>query len=179
MAAARISKKLAPEALWEYALNALGVRAHSAAELKRKLLRRAQSPSDVDSVMAKLREYGMADDRKFSEAFAVSRRTNSGLGQFRILRELRARQVAPAVAERAVAEAFAGTDEQQLAEDFLLRRYRAKNLAIFLKEEKNLAAAYRRLRTGGFSPAASLAVLKKYNRQAEECGELENEEPEA
>jgi regulatory protein len=179
MAAARTPKKLSPDALWEYALRVLGMRAHSTAELKRKLLGRAQSTSDANAVMAKLREYGMADDSKFSETFAASRRANSGFGQYRILRELRARQVAPGIAEKAVEHVFAGTDERQLAEDFLLRKYRGTNLAVFLKEEKNLAAAYRRLRTAGFSSAASLFVLKKYNREADQYDEVEGGELES
>lgn len=172
----RAPKKLAPEALWEYALRVLGNRAHSSVELSKKLRRRAQSSLDVTSVMSKLRQYGLADDKKFSESFASARLANSGVGRFRVLRELRAKQVSPVIAENAVSAAFAGTDEEQLAEKFLLRKYRGKDLVAFLAEQKNLAGAYRRLRTGGFSARATLSVLKRYTRRAEEFDEAEESE---
>jgi regulatory protein len=172
----RAPKKLPPEALWEYALRVLGNRAHSSAELRKKLQRRAQSSLDVSSVMAKLREYGLADDKKFSESFALARLANSGMGRFRVLRELRAKQVSSTIAENAVSSAFAGTDEEALAESFLLRKYRGKDMAAFLAEEKNLAGAYRRLRTGGFSTRATWSVLKRYSRRAEDLDDAEESE---
>ncbi len=176
MARPRIPKKLSPEALWEYALRVLGDRAYSASELRQKLRRRAESPDDVNATMSKLREYGLADDKKFSEVFAASRLANAGFGQFRVLQELRSKQVTPAIAEQAVAGAFAGTDEKELAEKLLLRKYRGKDLPVFLSEEKNLASAYRRLRTAGFSSAATLSVLKRYSHRAEECEPADDSE---
>ena len=173
MATVRRPKKLDPEALWSYALRILGGRAHAAAELRRKLLQKAQSQSDVTAVMAKLREYGLTDDKKFSEAFASSRLANQGMGRFRVLRDFRSKQVASNVAEEAVGAVFAETDERQLAENFLVRKYRGKDLSSFLHEEKNLAAAYRRLRTAGFSSNATLSVLKRFSRRAEEFEETE------
>jgi regulatory protein len=94
----------------------------------------------------------------------------------RVLRDLRARQVSPAVAEKAVAASFEGTDERQLAESYLERKYRGKNLREFLQEEKNFAAAFRRLRLAGFGTSATLAVLKRYNGRADEF-EAPEEEP--
>lgn len=176
MATDRRSKKLDSEALWNYALRALGQRAHSTAELKQKLLRRANSPHDVSALMTRLHEYGLADDKKFSESFASSRLANDGFGRFRVLRDLRAKKVPPSIAERAVSDAFAGTDEQQLAETFLLRKYRGKDLAAFLSEEKNLASAYRRLRAAGFRSNVALSVLKRYSRRAEDWSDLEEVE---
>lgn len=173
MATLRRPKKLDSGALWNYALRVLGDRAHAAAELRRKLLQKAQSPSDVTAVMAKLREYGLTDDKKFSESFASSRLANQGMGRFRVLRDLRSKQVPSNVAEEAVAAVFAETDERQLAENFLVRKYRGKELSSFLREEKNFAAAYRRLRTAGFSSNATLAVLKHFSRRAEEFEETE------
>jgi regulatory protein len=70
------------------------------------------------------------------------------------------------------------TDETKLIEEFLKRKYRGKKLGEFLGEEKNLAAAYRRLRYAGFPAGASIGVLKRYVRQAEELEGLEVEDPE-
>lgn len=168
MAGGRIPRKLNEAELWEYALRVLSRRAHSAGELRQKLAARAEIRSDVDAAMAKLREYGFADDVKFSEAFAGSRLRNRGFGPSRVLHELRAKRIPAAVAADAVEKAFDGADEVQLAHSFLERKYRGKDLKAFLREEKNLAAAYRRLRTGGFSSATALTVLKRYSRQAGE-----------
>ena len=176
MAAQTKRKKLDEEALWSYALRALGHRAHSANELQQKLSRRAQSSSVLRATLAKLREYGFTDDAKFSESFAAARLQNQGYGRSRVLRELRARRVTATLAERAVEKAFSGTDEQELIQQFLARKYRGKNLAGFLAEEKNLAAVYRRLRTVGFTSSRVLSVLKQYSSKAEDWSELEAEE---
>jgi regulatory protein len=168
---ARTKPALDQNSLWEYALRILSQRAYSSGEIRQKLLKRADSPGTLQAVITKLRDYGLDDDRKFSEAFAAARLQNSGFGRFRILRDLRAKRVAPVVAEGAVNRAFAETDEQQLIEQFLSRKYRAVDLSQFLKEDKNLAAAYRRLRTAGFSSGGALAVLKRYSRRVEDWGE--------
>ncbi len=175
MAARAKPKKLDETGLWNYALRALGQRAHSAGELKQKLAHRAQSPSVLSTTLAKLREYGFTDDAKFSEAFAAARLQNQGFGRLRVLRELRSRRIEGTLAERAVEKTFSGVNEHQLIRQFLARKYRGRDLAAFLAEEKNLAAAYRRLRTAGFSSSGSLSVLKLYSSKAEDWGDLEPE----
>ena len=164
-------KKLNAGQLWDYALKVLGQRAHSIAGLRQKLMLRAESPAEVGETMAKLREYGLTDDRKFSEAFAASRLQNQGLGSTRVLRELRAKRVAEPVAAKAVNDAYAGTSESELIEAFLRRKYRSKNLGEYLKEERNLSSVYRRLRTAGFSSGGSLNALKGHAASIEEWGE--------
>lgn len=177
MAAVRRIRKLDAEALWNYALRILGDRAHSASELRRKLFLKAESPPDVTAVMARLGEYQLTDDTKFSESFASSRLANQGHGRLRVLRDLRSKQVAASVAEKAVSQTFAGTDEAQLADNYLRRKYRGKDLGPFLREEKNLASAYRRLRTAGFSSHVALAVLKRHTGRTEDW-DVAEEEPE-
>jgi|KBSMisStaDraftv2_1062788.scaffolds.fasta_scaffold221135_3 regulatory protein len=167
----RNNPKLDEKSLWEYALRTLSQRAHSAGEIRQKLVKRAQSVQDIDAVLAKLREYGMVDDRRFSEAFASARLQNDGFGRFRVLNDLRRKRIAPAIAETAVNTAFSGTDEPQLIEQFLKRKYRNIDLRQFLQEEKNLASAYRRLRTAGFGSGSAIAVLKRYSQRVEEFSE--------
>jgi regulatory protein len=176
MAARPKPKKLDENGLWSYALRALGQRAHSANELKRKLAQRAQSPTDLNAALAKLREYGFTDDARFSESFAAARLQNQGFGRSRVLRDLRSRRVAPSTAEQAIEKVFSGTDEQELIQQFLVRKYRGKNLAEFLAEEKNFAAVYRRLRTAGFRSSHVLSVLKRYWSKADEWVESEPED---
>ncbi len=161
------TQKLDAEALWEYALRALGRRAHSANELRAKLARRAGQQADVDTAMAKLREYALVDDAKFSEAFATSRLQNDGFGRLRVLRDLRAKRVASAVADEAVQKTFSGIEESELIEQYLARKYRNIDLAQYLKEERNLANAYRRLVMAGFNARTCLTILKRYSSAAE------------
>lgn len=165
------TKKLNADALWEYALRALASQAQSAGQMRQKLARRAETPADVTAVLGKLREYNLVDDRKFSETFATSRLQNQGFGRFRVLRELQAKQVSGGIAKEAVEKTFAGTDELDLAQSFLSRKFRGKDLREYLKEEKNLASAYRRLRTAGFSSRSALEALKRFTNQLEEFDE--------
>jgi regulatory protein len=167
----RNNPKLDEKSLWEYALRVLSQRAHSAGQIRQKLLKRAQSAADLEAVLAKLREYEMVDDRRFSEAFAAARLQNEGFGRYRILNDLRRKRVSAAVAESAVNRAFTGTDEQQLIERYLTRKYRNVDLTQFLKEENNLASAYRRLRTAGFSSGSAVAALKRYSQRVEDFSE--------
>lgn len=171
-------RKLSPDELWNYALRVLAQRPYSIADLKAKLSRRADSPSAVAETLAKLREYGMADDEKFSEAFASSRLQNDGFGRSRVLRDLRAKRIPPSVAEKAVEKTFQKTDEPALAAQFLLRKYRNKDLRQVLKDEKQFASAYRKLRVAGFSSSVSLSLLKRYANETAEWMEPEPDEDE-
>jgi regulatory protein len=162
----RKQSKLDESALWDYALRILARKSYSAAEIKQKLNQRAAAISDVAVVLTKLREYGFADDEKFSETFALSRLRNQGFGRSRVLRDLGAKRVSPKVAQHAIEKTFAGTSEAELIDNFLARKYRSKDLTVFLKEEKNLASAYRKLRVAGFTSNATLAALKRHAKRA-------------
>jgi regulatory protein len=167
----RSPKLLDDAALWTYALKALSARALSVSELRQKLARRAEPTVDISRILSKLREYGYLDDQRFAAGYASARLNNQGLGKMRVLRDLRQRRVAPGVAERAVAETFAGVDELTLIEQYLGRKYKNVELSQYLSEPKNLAAAYRRLRYAGFSSGNCILVLKRF---AEAAGELES-----
>jgi regulatory protein len=155
----------------------LGGRAHSSGELREKLRRRAERAEDVDAVLAKLKELKYLDDRRFAENYAASRLENQGLGKMRVLRDLRQHRVAPQLAEQVTEKAYQETNEENLIEEFLKRKYRGKKLGEFLAVEKNLAAAFRRLRYAGFAAGTSIRVLKRYAKQAEVLEALESEEP--
>ncbi len=174
----RNPRRLDADELWQFALRTLGGRAYSIAELRDKLRRRAERTEDVAAVLARLKQHGYLDDRRFAETFAAARRDNQGLGRARVLRELRSRRVAPELAERAVREAYRDVDDTELIRNFLARRYRNVPLSELLAEPRNLAAVYRRLRLAGFPGGAILAVLRRYARQPEHLEALEALEPE-
>lgn len=156
------------------ALKLLGGRAMSASELRDKLRRRAEQSGDVETVMASLKEYGYLNDRQFAETYAHARLHNEGHGSRRVLRDLQQKRVAPAVAEQAVKQTFAGTDESSLVENYLRRKYRNTDLGEMLSDAKKLAAVYRRLRYAGFGAGAAIGVLKRYARKAEELAGMDD-----
>ncbi|HZS56278.1 MAG TPA: regulatory protein RecX [Bryobacteraceae bacterium] len=168
----RRPRKLDSDGLWDYALRILAQRPYSSAELRQKLSRRADAPDSVTTTLTKLRDYGFADDAKFSESFASARLQNQGFGRVRVMRDLRAKRVSSSVAQKAIDKAFSSVNEADLARRFLEKKYRGRDLFELFEEEKQLAAAYRRLRTAGFTGRVSLTVLKSYARRAEELEDL-------
>lgn len=171
--------KLKLEALRSYALRALSQRGLSVSELRRKLQLKAENSSDIDAVVDSFRTHGFLDDKRLSEGFADSRVQSGSIGEQRVLRDLLKKRIAPGVARQAVSRAYENVDESALIRDFLDRKMRGKNLGEHLKEPKNLASLYRRLRTAGFSSSSSIRVLKSYSAQAEELEAIEPADGEA
>lgn len=172
----RKPKTLEEPALFEYAVRSLASRGQSQGQMRDKLRRRAAHPGDIDTVLARLKELGYLDDRRFAESFASGRLQNQGLGKLRVLRELRQRRVAPALADKVVGETYLESDETVLIGAWLERKYRGKDLAQWLKEPKNLASAFRRMRLAGFSPANSIQALKTYASGAADIDALAEED---
>jgi regulatory protein len=169
----RPSKLLDREGLMNYAARALTSRALSLNELRDRLKRRASRQEDVAEVVARLKEAGYLNDSKLASSFANWRRESQGLGKTRVMHDLMARRIAPAVAKQAVETAYSGIDEVALIESFLARKYRGKNLGELLGEQKNLASAFRRLRGAGFSAGNSIRVLKRYAAEADRLEEID------
>jgi regulatory protein len=71
---------------------------------------------------------------------------------------------------------FRDTNEDELIQAFLERKYRNRPLPAFLAVDKNLASAFRRLRYAGFSAGNSIRVLKRYAKNEEALESLESEE---
>src|SRR5262245_9197599 len=118
------SRRLDRNGLWEYAVKTLAGRAHAAGELRLKLIRRAADATDVDSVIAQLKEYGYLDDRRCAESYAASRLESGKFGRTRLVRNLRQRRVASAVAEDSVSRVYRDVDETALIEEWIRKKYR-------------------------------------------------------
>jgi regulatory protein len=168
-------RPLDKEELKEYAARMLSGRALSVGQLKEKLRRRAMQPEHVEDVVAQLKEYGVLNDSRYAENFAARRAQSGTFGKQRVLTDLMRNKVAGGVAHKAVGEAYAGANETEMVEAWLERKYRGKNLTSLLKEPKELASVFRRLRTAGFSTGPSISVLKRFAAQADELEGLEDE----
>jgi SOS response regulatory protein OraA/RecX len=80
---------------------------------------------------------------------------NQGFGKTRVLRELRERKLSPALAERAVAQAYHGINETELIQAYIRRRIRTP-----IAGQKELASAYRKLIRAGFRSGDAIRALK-------------------
>jgi regulatory protein len=172
----KAAKKLDEAGLWDYAMRLLAARGYSEAEIRQKLRRRAIHAPDTAAVLGRLREADLLNDVRFAESFARARLENQGHGRFRVLRELRGRQVPDAIARDAADKIFQETDEAELIEQYLRRKFRGTSLAEHLADPRRLASAYRRLRTAGFGSANSIRILKRYADRAEELESMESAE---
>ncbi|HLK65693.1 MAG TPA: RecX family transcriptional regulator [Bryobacteraceae bacterium] len=169
------------EALWSYALKTLGGRAYSIGELREKLRRRAERAGDVDDILARLKEHGYLDDRRFAEGYAAARLSNDRFGRTRVLQDLRQHRVAPNLAETTVKKVYENVDEVALIEDWVRKKYRGAEREGLFQEDKDLAAAYRRLVRAGFRTGEIVKVLKRFAKNPDLLDSFEppEEEPEA
>jgi regulatory protein len=170
-------RKLDSAALWDYALKALAARAQSAAQIRQKLRSRAERAGDVEEIMARLRDYGYVNDARFAEGFATAR-LEDRLGKHRVLRDLRERHVAPAVAEQTVRKVYSSVDETRLVEEFIRRKYRLAARESLFQDDKDLASAFRKLLRAGFTSSVVIQVLKRFARNPDLLDALEEAPPE-
>jgi regulatory protein len=160
-------RKLDRDALWTYALKALAGRAYSTGELREKLKRRAAKAADIENVISSLKDYRYLDDRRFAEGFATARLSNDKFGRTRVIQDLRQHRVAPSLAESVVGNVYRDTDEQALIDEWIRRKYRDAEREGLFGEEKEMAAAYRRLLRAGFRSGEIIRALKKFARNPE------------
>jgi regulatory protein len=160
-------RRLPAEALWSYALRILGGRAHSTGELRVKLQRRAEQPQDVDAILARLKEAGYIDDRRYAETYASARLSNDKLGRTRVIRDLRQHRVAPSLAEQTVRQIYQDVNEEALIEEWVRKKYRLAPREGLFREDKDLASAYRRLVHAGFRSGEIVKVLKRFAKNPE------------
>ena len=171
-------RKLDAEGLWNYAVRLLSGRAHSTGEITLKLRARAERLEDVDGVLARLRDLGYLNDRQFAESYASTRLETHRLGRVRVLRDLRARRIAPAVADQTVNHVYRDVDERELIDDYLRRKLRIEERPGLFQDDKALASAFRRLMRAGFSRSNAVAVLKKHAASAEALDAMQGSEEE-
>jgi len=176
--AEKANRRLDADRLWGYALRLLAGRAYSTGELREKLRRRAENEADADHAVARLKDLGYLNDRRFAETFAAARLSGDKLGRVRVVQDLRRRRVAPALAERTVREVYQGVDESTLIEEWVRRKYRLAPREGLFESEKDMAAAYRRLLHAGFRSGEIVRVLKRFAKSPELLDAWEPPEPE-
>ena len=172
----RTPRKLEAQELFEYAVKLLGLRGHSTGDLRNKLRPKAAQPADIDPTLARLKEIGYLDDKRYAESYAAARVENEGFGRMRVLNDLRAHRISGNLADAAVNTALDGRTEAELIDAYIDRRMASLVAAGPIEDERKLASAYRRLRRAGFTSGAILTALKRKAARPELVNDAPEEE---
>jgi SOS response regulatory protein OraA/RecX len=148
------------------ALRVLGYRDRSCAELRQRLLEDGYPDALVAAIITRYVEVELLDDARFARAW-TSTRASAGIGRSRIARELRDKGVDPEVAQAAIGDVLADTDEITRAAAMLRGRLPGNR-----KERDKLL---RRLVTKGFSPGVAMRALDVSHDTTQECESPEDE----
>lgn len=139
--------KEAPPSPFATALRMLARRPYSVAEL-RQALQRKFGPSDaVREALARLRQLGYLDDRKFAEHYASSLVRNRAFGRYRVRRELKAKLVDYRQIDSALEQAYQDADEHELLAQTIEAKLRTLRLPL---TPAKLASLCRSLLRRGF-----------------------------
>ena len=126
---ADVEQALAREAAllrtYDRALNMLALRARSANELRRSLIRKGEPTDQVEVAVERLLRAGFLDDASFARQFARSRVLGAGFSRHRLHVELARRGVEREVASAAIDEIFA---DERVDEAGTLERVAKKKL---------------------------------------------------
>ena len=125
----RKGKQAPPDPL-AAALRMLARRPYSIAEMRRALEKRCPQSEQVSAAIARLRELGYLDDRKFAEQYAYSLAQNRAFGPHRLRRELKAKLVNYREIEPAVERVYEQTPAPVLLEQALDKKLRTVRLPL-------------------------------------------------
>jgi len=121
------------------AIKLLTVKPRSVAELRERLLQGKNANADVvDTVIARLREYGYLNDERFAFSYASLKVKRRPLGRRRLQRDLKLKKVENSVAEEALELVYAETPEEQLIDQAIEKRIRLRGRPKSRMEAKSL-----------------------------------------
>jgi len=185
VAFARSKKTYDPAQLYEYAVQALGRRMRTVAELKR-LLRQRNVEGDrdaaIEAVVTKLKDQRYLNDTQFASTYSTLRKDNNKFGRQRVITDLKIKGVHGDIIEKTISATYEGVDEEALARDYL-RRKRIKQPAAanrrdpdsIKKSQKETARVFRMLVRAGFRTGTIIKILKNWNVEDEMLTALQEE----
>ncbi|MGA7829323.1 MAG: regulatory protein RecX [Geobacteraceae bacterium] len=139
------------------ALNLLSRRDHSEAELRRKLAPKGFSAEELDEVMARLKNAGYLDDRRFAHGFAESALRNGRGYGFRLRMELSRRGIAEEIVEDTLTALGAEYEEVATLSELMARKFEGFDPHQADDRQKRRVISYFQRR--GFSLAAIIRVF--------------------
>jgi regulatory protein len=127
------------KATFERAIRLLTVKPRSVAELRERLLQSRQTNERiVETVIARLSEYGYLDDERFAFSYASLKVKQKPMGRRRLERDLKLKKVATGVADGALDLVYGETSEEQLIEQAIEKRIRMRGRPADRMEAKKL-----------------------------------------
>jgi regulatory protein len=126
---------------FERAVKLLAAKPRSVAEMRERLLRgKSVRPDEsiVETVIARLREYGYLDDERLAFTYAASKVKQRPVGRRRLQRDLKLKQIANNVADEALELVYAETPEEQLIDRAIEKRIRLRGRPKTRAEAKSL-----------------------------------------
>jgi len=144
------------------ALNLLGYRARSEAEMRDRLRRYGYVEETVENVILRLQELGYVDDAEFARLKA--REKARRYGPRRVSAELRQSGVGEALAQEVVQEEFAGRSEVGEARSAAARRYNGRG------SDAEARRVYGFLVRRGYSAEVCAQVAREYREPPEAQG---------
>ena len=145
------------------ALNLLGYRARSEAEIRDRLARYGYVGETIDGVVLRLKELGYLDDAEFARMKA--REKARRYGPRRVSVELRKSGVGETLAREVVEEEFEGRSEVGEARSAAARRYNGRG------SDAEARRVYGFLVRRGYSAEVSAQVAREYREPPEAQGE--------
>ena len=124
---------------FERAVKLLTARPRSVAELRERLLRGKNTNEEiVETVIARLREYGYLNDERFAFSYASYKVKQKPVGRRRLERDLKFKKVESSVANEALEMVFNETPEEQLIDQAIAKRLRIRGKPKTRLEAKSL-----------------------------------------
>jgi regulatory protein len=124
---------------FDRAIKLIAAKSRSVAELRERLLEsRRANQTDVDTVIARLKEYGYLDDERFAFSYASLKVRQRPIGRRRLARDLKFKKVDSATAEEALDLVYAETSEEELIDRAIEKRVRLKGRPKSRLEAKSL-----------------------------------------
>lgn len=136
------TNRLTPEQIraraFQRAVKLLAAKPRSVAELRERLLERCSSKAIVETVIARLREYGYLDDERYALGYASSKVRQQPIGRRRLQQSLQMKKVDRAVADEALDQVFAETPEEDLIDRAIEKRVLVRGRPKTRAEAKSL-----------------------------------------
>ena len=124
---------------FERAIKLLTAKPRSVAELRERLQQGKNTNEEVvETVIARLREYGYLNDERFAFGYASYKVKQKPVGRRRLERDLKFKKVDSGVANEALEMVFAETPEEQLIDQAIAKRLRIRGKPKNRLEAKSL-----------------------------------------
>lgn len=146
------------------ALDILGRRENTRAQLRRKLLQRKFSPEDIDRTLDELTAAGFLDDARAAKTFARHASHIKGQGRMRIARELAMKGVDPELVAQTLDAQIDPDEEAERLRAALAKRARGRDL----RDRKESGKVWQALVRQGFSPDAVSKALREAGTREED-----------